>query len=553
MHSRLLTDLAVAAIAATVLGLFAHRLRQPVILGYLVAGALVGPQLGFAWINDQGSIETISQIGLILLLFIVGLEMNLAELGRSGRRIVITGVGQVALCGLTGGALFLGLGALGVLPGGFLTAGYLASGCALSSTAIVIKLLHDNHEIDTRHGRVVLGVLVIQDLVAIVLLAFQPHLAEPQVLPVARALAFSAVLFALAFLVSRFVLSRIFAWIDRTPELVVATSLAWCAAVAGAAGALGLSVEMGALVAGMAVSAFPFSAHVSVKVTPLRDFFLTLFFIAVGMRISAPTLAMLWQVPVLVLFTALSRFATVYPLLIWQGASRRTAFLSSLQLGQISEFSLVLAAVGATAYHHIDQATVDLLVYAMAVAAVLSSYAIAAQHALHRVYDDFVTRLGRPDTAGARSTFLRLNDHDIVILGFHRGARALIEHIQASRPALLPRTTVVDFNLDTLEELKRLGVNPRFGDLASIDAIAPVLEGAKLIISTIPDVLLRGTNNLALTRACRTHGGAAVIIAIAETADQESRLRDAGASVVLRPYSLLGSQVAQVIEESGVV
>src|SRR6185503_14590635 len=154
----------------------------------------------------------------------------------------------------------------------------------------------------------------------------------------------------------------------------------------GAAGALGLSKEMGALVAGLSIAAFPYSIHVSAKTLPLRDFFLTLFFVSLGMQITAPRWDMAGLVAGIVAFVIVSRFATVYPLLALSGAGRRTAFITSLNLAQVSEFSLVIASLGVF-YKHISEQTVAVTIYAMGATAVLSSYAIRFNHPIYLAFE----------------------------------------------------------------------------------------------------------------------------------------------------------------------
>ena len=176
MH-HLLNDIGIAVLTAAALGLLAHWLRQPIILGYLIAGALVGPQLGLGLIHEAESIEIISEIGLVLLLFIIGLELDVRALFASGRQLLVAGFGQFVLCVAMGVGLFaaLGYGLTGASSDGL----YLALMCGLSSTAVVVKLLYDKGELDTLPGRMTLGVLVIQDVYAILFLALQPNLADP--------------------------------------------------------------------------------------------------------------------------------------------------------------------------------------------------------------------------------------------------------------------------------------------------------------------------------------------------------------------------------------
>src|SRR3954470_16092538 len=319
MH-HLLTDIGVAVLTATVLGLIAHWLRQPIILGYLLAGAMVGPQMGFGWIKEADSIEIISEIGLILLLFIIGLELDVKALLAAGRQLLVAGFGQFLLCVAMGVGMFaaLGYGLKGSSSQGL----YFALMCGLSSTAVVVKLLYDKGELDTLPGRMTLGVLVVQDVFAIFVLAFQPNFANPTAGPILKALGGTVLLLVAGFLVSKYVLGRVFASIAKSPEMVVAVSIGWCALVAGTAGWMGLSKEMGALVAGLCIAAFPYSIHVTAKTLPLRDFFLTLFFVSLGMKISAPTWAVVPPVLGIVAFVLVSRFATIYPLVVATGGGR---------------------------------------------------------------------------------------------------------------------------------------------------------------------------------------------------------------------------------------
>src|SRR4051812_40543741 len=217
---QLLPDIGVAVLAATLLGLVAHWTKQPGILGLLLAGALVGPKVGLGLIHGEESIEVISELGLILLLYIIGLEMNLKALLSSGKQLLVAGFGQFPLCALIGVGLFWGVMGYG-LKGNNSDGLYLALMCALSSTAVVVKLLYDKAELDTLPGRMTLGVLVVQDVFAIFVLAFQPNFANPTIGPVLKAIAGTVILVAAGFLVSKYVLGRVFSSIAKAPELVV--------------------------------------------------------------------------------------------------------------------------------------------------------------------------------------------------------------------------------------------------------------------------------------------------------------------------------------------
>lgn len=543
MHG-LLHDIGIAVISATALGLVALFLRQPIILGYLIAGALIGPGLGFGLVREAQSIDIISEIGLVLLLFVIGLEMRIGDLMSSGRQLLFAGIGQFPLCAALGVGLFY-LTGYSFSGGDNMDGLYLALVCALSSTAIVVKLLYDKLELDTMAGRLTIGVLIVQDVYAILVLALQPNFANPQAWPILKALLAAALLLFAGFLISQTVLRRIFTSIAKSPELVVATSIGWCALVAGAAGAMGLSIEMGALVAGLAISAFPYSLHVTAKVLPLRDFFLTLFFLSLGMKITPPTWDLVVPVITVISLVVASRFLSVYPLLALAGAGRRTCFITSLNLAQLSEFALVIASLG-VGLGHVKTDLIGVLIYAMSITAVLSSYAIRGSYGLHRWFERGLEIIGFGTRNGELNESTKTDDHAVVLLGFHRTAYELVAQLEATRPDLMKKLLVVDYNTDLLKDLKKRGVAVAFGDLASADTLHHLnLDRTRLIVSTIPDMLLKGTDNLKLAKTCTALAPDAHFVALADHAKHEQRLLEAGAGSVILHHNIIAERLIE--------
>lgn len=542
MH-HLLTDIGIAVITATVLGLMAHWLKQPILLGYLIAGALVGPELGLGWVESGENIEIISEIGLILLLFIIGLELNLKQVLASGKQLLAAGFGQYPISVILGVGLAIPLG-LGI-SGTNISGLYLALLCGLSSTAIVVKLLYDKGELDTLPGRLTIGILVIQDIYAIFVLAFQPNFGNPSIVPILKAVLNSIALVLGGLMISRYVLRHVFASIARTPEMVLAVSGGWCAIVAASAAAMGLSKEMGALIAGLSIAAYPYSIDVTAKTLPLRDFFLTLFFVSLGMKITAPTWALAGPVLGIVAFVIVSRFASIYPLIVLTGGGRRAAFITSLNLAQISEFSLVIASLGVN-YGHIGKEVVAMVLYAMAITAVLSSYAIRLSHPLYQAFERTLRRIRPATRLEPAEPATERRAIGIVLLGYHRGARALIDVLSRENPNLLKDMLVIDFNPVSLDEVRGRQIHALFGDLSSMETLQHAHIGhASHIISTIPDLLLRGVDNLRLVRMCRAVAPHAQIIATADDELHEQRLRAEGADTVLRLYEAACTNLAR--------
>src|SRR5450631_2890412 len=259
----------------------------------------------------------------------------------------------------------------------------------MSSTVIIVKILYDKRELETLAGRITLGVLVLQDIAVILFLALQPDLKNPAVGTLAHALGNVILLLSVAFLASRFVLPPVFKMVARLPELVLVGALAWCFAMAGFAGWLGLSTAMGALIAGVMISTFPYTLDVVAKVTSLRDFFVTLFFVGLGMKIPMPTWGYLLWAIFFCLFLIGSRLATVFPVLYSLRQGYRVSLLPAVNLCQMSELSLVLLKLGndtkgGTVAPDVSNNTIGIAAFSFAFLAVGSTYAILKNDLLLR-------------------------------------------------------------------------------------------------------------------------------------------------------------------------
>jgi Kef-type K+ transport system membrane component KefB len=533
MHE-LIHDLALSIIMAWLLGVAAYLVRQPLILAYLVAGFLLGPY-GFRWVQSQQSIHIIAELGLIFMLFMIGLEIDLKKVVRAGSAILVTSGVQIFGCFGLGLTLFLLLGL--PLGGGSFDALYLAAAVALSSTVIIVKMLYDKRELDTLPGRITLGVLVMQDLFAILFLAIQPSLNDLQIGVALLSVARVCVLLAAALLVSRFVLPHLFHLIARLPELILVGALAWCFAVAEFAGLLGLSREMGALVAGVSLSTFPYALDVTAKVTSLRDFFITLFFVALGMMIPLPTAAVIGLALVIVAFTLASRMLTLFPPLYAMNQGLRTSLLPAINLAQISEFSLVLIQVGVQA-GQVRPDTASAASAAFVVLAVLGTFLITRSNVIVRGLIPLLKPVGLRDLddrpADTEPDTERERKRRIVLLGFFRTASSFLSELERRNAVLLEQVFVVDFNPVVYHTLQQRGVRIHYGDIAHADTLLHAgIADAEIVISSVPDSLLKGTSNERLVRHIRAVNPAAKIIATADVLSETQSLYDAGADYVI--------------------
>jgi Kef-type K+ transport system membrane component KefB/voltage-gated potassium channel Kch len=529
----LIHDFALSIIVAWLLGVAAYLIRQPLILAYLVAGFLLGPS-GLRWVESQQSIRTIAELGLIFMLFMIGLEIDLKKIVRAGSWILITSATQIFGCFALGLALFLLIGL--PLSGGRFDALYLAVAVALSSTVIIVKVLYDKHELDTLPGRVTLGILVLQDLFAILFLAVQPSLNDLQIDVALFSVLRVAALLAAALLISRYTLPHLFHLIARLPELVLVGALAWCFAVAEFAEYLGLSREMGALIAGVSLSTFPYALDVTAKVTSLRDFFITLFFVALGMLIPLPTGAVIGLALVIVAFTLVSRLLTLFPPLYLMKQGLRASLLPAINLAQISEFSLVLIQVGVQS-SQVKPETASAASTAFVILAVISTFLMTRSDAIVRRTIPLLKPLGlrdldhRPTDAEPDSKQER--QRRILLLGFFRSASSFLAEIERQHAALLEQVFVVDFNPVVYHTLQARGVKIYYGDISHAETLTHAgIADAEIVISSVPDSLLKGTSNEKLVRYARSVNASAKIIATADVLSQAETLYAAGADYV---------------------
>ena len=546
-HS-LIGNIAIAITAAAGVGLAMKLLRQPVIFGQLLAGFIIGP-VGLQLITDQSQIVTMGEIGLILLLFMIGLEINLHKMLSAGRLVVVPGLVQFPLCAGLGYGLFTLLERAGMDLGGPYGRAYLAIAVALSSTMIVVKLLYEKTELDTLAGRVTVGILIFQDLWAIIVLAVQPGLADFHAMSILRTFLAGAALVAVALAASKYLLPRLFHRVAKVPELLLAISLGWCFLVAlvAARPEVGLSMEMGALIAGVSLATFPYNADVIARVVSLRDFFVTLFFVALGMQIPWPDGGMLAAAGAVAAVALLLRAPGVlFPLLVL-GAGHRVALLTSINLAQVSEFSLVILALGA-GFGHIGDGTVATVIWVFAILAIFSTYLVQNSHRLQTVGGRLLRRAGLGDIAeGGEAPRVR-RGHPVVVLGFHRTADALIAELAAQNPEAGALIKVVDFNPLVRERLEAMGVDCVYGDIGHIETLKHAdLDEGKVFICTLADPILKGTTNLALLRSLRAQFPGRTVVLTAKSPAQAAELYAAGADYVIQPSELAGSEAANAV------
>lgn len=551
MHEQtILRDVGIAIMAAAVVGLPAHFLRFPLILSYLAAGIVLGPHLGFGIIKNSASISTLSEIGLILLMFILGLEIDIRKLMQAGPAVIVNGITQFAGCALLAAGFFLMAGYRNSEGRFDLT--YLAVAASLSSTLIVVKVLSDRMELDTLTSRITLGVLVLQDLWAIGFLAVQPNLNNLKATLLAASAGKALVLIISGWTISRFILPHVFKRIGKQPELVLIVAMGWCFAMCGLAKYLHLSLEMGALIAGVSIASYPYHTDIAAKVSTLRDFFVTLFFVALGLQVPWPTPAILALAALLIAFVMVSRVLTIFPVLYLMRYGNRASLAPALNLSQLSEFSLVLAALG-VAYGHIKSDTLSAFVIALVVTALLSSLLIPRMYSICRILNPFLERIGFKDSVMAEKAEAGASEHGagrIVLLGFYREGSSLLQALLSRHPEEIKRRLlVIDFNPEAHRKLTDMDVPCKYADLGHIDTLRHLgIEAARIFVCTIPDHILKGSTNLKLLIAIKALAPQAQVIVTAETLESAREMYLAGADYVFIPRLLAAEHLADLID-----
>ena len=545
----LLRDIALGIVFAVIAAHVARVIRQPLILGYIAGGVLLGPRLGFGLVSSAESIELISEIGLILLLFIIGLEIDLRELRRLGRSMLVLGGSQFVINALLGLGFFALLGYR--VGGGTFDLLYLAVVTSLSSTLIVVKLLRDKFELKVLSGRLTLGVLVVQDLWAILFMALQPNLSDPGVLRIASSVAGGAALIGVTFLASRYALARLLEAAARRPELVLLSSVAWCFVISGLAEWLGLSREMGALIAGLSIAAFPYGADVVSKITGVRDFFVTLFFVSLGMKLPVPGGGILAEAALILVFVFASRIAAVLPGVALLGDGAYAGMVSALNLAQISEFSLVILTLGAE-HGHVSQRVGEVVLTAMILTSLVSTYVIqwndAIARALLRPFAGPRGAAGAPHEAAEGGA--GRGARDIVLLGHFRITQAVLDLVESRAPQLKDRITVVDYHAPRGRTVVARGFHWMYGDLANPEGLEHLgLGQARIVVTTISDTFLKGISTRRLVGNLRRLAPSAIIVMTGEEKTDAEDLLRAGADRVLIPGEIAGEWIVELLGE----
>ncbi len=524
------TEIAMLLLVAAVIGAIGVRLRQPLIVAFIAVGILVGPSV-LGWVSANDQVDLLAQMGIALLLFVVGLKLDLHIIRTMGMVALATGLGQVFFTSVVG--YFIAI-ALGMSP---VTALYVAVALTFSSTIIIVKLLSDKREVDALHGRIAIGLLIVQDIVVVMVMIGLTALGEAGDI---TELGWEAItvllkggLFIIAIgLLMRYVLTPLLHQLARSQELLVLFSIAWAVALGAAGVHLGFSKEVGAFLAGVSLASTPYRETIGARLVSLRDFLLLFFFIDLGAGLELATLgAQVVPAIILSLFVLIGNPLIVMTILGVMGYRKRTGFLTGLTVAQISEFSLILGALGLS-LGHIDADAMGLITLVGLITISASTYLILYSHPL---YDKISPWLGlferkRPQREEALDLLANGKNIDVILFGLGRFGSGIARELQQRGQRVL----CVDFDPNLVRRHEGNIYSVCYGDAEDPEFIASQsLKQVRWVVSSVRDVSV----NLTLLQSLHNHSFSGQTAVTAHSLSNATKLKKAGADHVMMPYS----------------
>lgn len=529
---------ALLALTAAV-GFAGLQMRQPMVVSFIAVGVLAGPS-ALDLVRSHESIELMAELGIAVLLFLVGLKLDLKLIRSLGLVSLATGLGQVLFTSLFGFLIGLALGL------SLLTSLYVAVALTFSSTIIIVKLLTDKRESDALHGRIAIGFLIVQDLVVVLAMMVLSSLGiggagegESAWREIGRVALNGLGMLAFVLLFIRFLANPLVGRIARSQELMVTFAIAWAALLAAVGHYLGFSKELGGLLAGIAVASTHYREAIVARLGSLRDFFLLFFFIALGSQLDLALLsAQVWPALVLSLFVLIGNPLIVMAIMGLLGYRKRTGFLAGLTVAQISEFSLIFMAMGVS-LGHVDSEALGLVTLVGLVTIALSVYMITWSHLLYRWLEPFLglfeRRIPQREVYAEENT-LESRGYDAIVFGLGRYGQQIAHRLAGHDMRVLG----VDFNPDVVRHHHHRGVDAIYGDATDPEFMTMLpLKGVQWVVCALPPQDVGVTHEdpkLLILHSLRERGYPGSVAIAAHAAEDVPRLKDKGAHLILRPF-----------------
>ena len=514
---------------AAVISILGRVIRQPPIVAYLITGVIAVP-LFLKIVSPTDTLQSLAHLGVALLLFIVGISLDFRVLKQLGGTAIVGGLATMAVVTTI---MFFIAQALGFQS---IAAIYIAIAFSFSSTVVVVKILSDKKEIDSLHGQIALGILIIEDFVAAIALMVIPVLSGGETITIGLQVIKAVGLIAGVFIFGRLVFPLLLGIAAKSQEILFLFSVAWALVISILFNAVGLSTEIGALIAGMVIASSKYSLEIKSKIKGVRDFFVILFFVFFGAQLAGPiTGSLVGKAALISIFILIGKPIIVMSFMRSFGFKKRTNFLAGTSLAQVSEFSLIVILLGFT-LGHVTQEVFSLSILVALITVGISSYTMYFSRSIYEFLSRFLNIFD-----GKRHELDRTSNgetYDVLLLGYNRVGFNLLKAFTLAKKKYL----IVDYNPKTILNLSRKGINCIYGDVNDTELLRSLsIDKVKIIISTIPEY---GTN-LSVLKALQNKN--VIFIPTSHEIQSAIELYKSGADYVIMPHFLGGDFMASML------
>lgn len=535
-------QLAIILGLASLLGAITVRYKLPLLIAYLLGGLLIATTAVFDP-RSSDVLHFLPEIGIAFVLFLVGMELDLREIKSLGKPILVAGVLQVIITTIAGSTVAK---LLGFAPVESL---YLGIGLSFSSTILVIKLLLDKKDINSLYGKLAVGILLLEDLLAVILLLFLTvtpsvfDLGLQKTLPLLGVLFKTILVFGISLISSKYILPSVFKAVSKQGELLFLTGLAWCFIYISFSVLLGFSVVIGAFLAGVALASSPYHYQIQGKVKPLRDFFVALFFVYLGTQVNFAEISKIYPLTLIfTLYTLILKPAIFLLIFGAFGFRKHTMFQTAISLTHISEFSLIILLVGFQ-QAKVSQAALTTIALSGVVSMIIASLMITHSRTIYKKLLKIIEFFERKDFRHETEVPVKdsLNDH-VVVIGGHRTGGEIVRFLKKEN---IPHI-VLDFNPRQVELLLKEDINAFYGDMGDPEVLDDLkLISARMVISTAQDI----EDNLLLLEKVKSLHVSCPVIVRAEVLEDAKDLYKAGADYVIIPEVLAGDLLTEKLKD----
>ena len=530
------SGLSLIIVIGAAVSLFMRYIHQPLMIGYILTGILVGPAV-FGVLESPRSLSVFGDLGIALLLFIIGLGMNPKVVKEVGKPSIVTTIAQMVITGTVGWFVLVALGLSDR------DAAFVAIGLTINSTIVALKLLSDKKEQSRLYGKLTIGASLAEDILAAILLLFVASADNGQWLTLGPllSLAFKGVLIGTGmYVITRYLLPRAQKFIAGDQELLFLVAIGWGLGSAALLAKAGFSLEIGALAAGVFLAALPYAQEIAARLRPLRDFFIIVFFIALGTELTFNQFGeMLWPILAGTLIVVILKPLVILTALGLLGYTKRTSFKTALTLSQVSEFSIILVIL-ATQRGLIEQQTVALLTFIALISIAISTYLVTFSDQLYTIFEKYLDMFERRKTQGEPLTRER---NDLILFGYQKGGHEFVKVFKQMKKSYV----VIDYDPEVIDILEHQRINHLYGDVTDLELLEEAgVSNAHLVVSTTNDYEISSF----LLGYLEKNNPHAVSILQADSPKEAAKLYHLGASYVMLPHFIGSEQISGFVRRS---